>query len=312
METGTHSFFILVFAESGDLPLRMVSKSFLQAQLDKLKTVEKYTVPLTMEKAEVVKKPGDEGDGEPPSKKTKEGEPSAPSLLQPEDDMVKSVIRSEDRVLGRKPSKRKAPFKGGKHTAEVFGLQNLSEVTELQEYLELNGNYHLKHVPKDGSCFWRSVLEQILYPAEYQYMMLKRPMVLTVTEHPEFFFNALGFHIKSQYGIERLTPEEYSKKVEDNTITQQELADQDSPGPFSFVGYLEYLLEPKTWGDHGTVLILSLMWQVKVTIITAETQRQQRFHHDSSLKDADFILVFCGGNHYVPAGEEWHRAEISP
>ena len=92
-----------------------------------------------MEKAEVVKKPGDEGDGEPPSKKSKE-EPSTSSVLQPEDDMVKSVIRSEDRVLGRKPSKRKAPFKGGRHTAEVFGLQNLSEVTELQEYLELNGN----------------------------------------------------------------------------------------------------------------------------------------------------------------------------
>ena len=221
--------------------------------------------------------------------------------------MVKSVIRSEDRVLGRKPSKRKAPFKGGKHTAEVFGLQNLSEVTELQEYLELNGNYHLKHVPKDGSHFWRSVLEQILYPAEYQYMMLKRQMVLTVTEHPEFFFNALGFHIKSQ-----ADPEEYSKKVGDNTITQQELADQDSKGPFSFVGYLEYLSEPKTWGDLGTVLILSLMWQVKVTIITAETQRQQRFRHNPSLKDTDFILVFCGGNHYGLAGKERLRAEIGP
>ena len=288
----------------------MVSESFLQAQLDKLKTVEKYTVLLTMEKAQVVKKADAGGDGEPPSKKSKE-EPSTSGLIQLEN-MVESVIRSEDKVLGRKPSKRKAPFKGGRHTAEVFGLQNLSEVTELQEYLELNGNYHLKHVPKDGSCFWRSVLEQILYPAEYQYMMLKRQMVLTVTEHPEFFFKALGFHIKSQYGIEMLTPEEYSKKVEDNTITQQELADQDSPGPFSFVGYLEYLLEPKTWGDHGTVLILSLMWQVKVTIITAETQRQQRFRHDSSLKDADFVLVFCGGNHYVPAGEERCGAEISP
>ena len=306
VEIGTHSFFNLVFAESGNLPLRMVSKSFLQAQLDKLKTVEKYTVLLTMEKTQVVKKADDGGDGEPPSKKSKE-EPSTSSLIQLEN-MVESVIRSEDKILGRKPSKRKAPFKGGRHTAEVFVLQNLSEVTELQEYLELNRNYYLKHVPKDGSCFWRSVLEQILYPAEYQYMMLKRQMVLTVTEHPEH----QGFHIKSQYGIERLTPEQYSKKLEDNTITQQELADQDSPGPFSFVGYLEYLLEPKTWGDHGTVLILSLMWQVKVTIITAETQRQQRFCHDSSLKDAEFVLVFCSGNHYVPAGEERRGAEIGP
>ena len=226
--------------------------------------------------------------------------------------MVKSVVRFEDKVLGRKPTKRKAPFKGGKHTAEVFGLQNLSEVTELQEYLELNGNYHIKHVPRDGTCFWRSVLEQILYPAEYQYQMLKRQMVLTATEHPEFFFKALNFHIRSQYGIDRLTPEEYAQKVADKTITQQELDDQDSPGPFSFVGYLEYMLEPKTWGDHGTILILFLMWQVKVTIITAETQKQQRFHHDSSLKDVDFVLVFCGGNHYIPAGEEWSGAEISP
>ena len=72
------------------------------------------------------------------------------------------------------------------------------------------------------------------------------------------------------------------------------------------------MLEPKTWGDHGTILILLLMWQVKVTIIIAETQKQQRFRHDSSLKDADFVLVFCGGNHYVPAGEERSGAEIGP
>ena len=45
-----------------------------------------------MEKARVVKKPGDEGDGEPPSKKSKE-EPSTSSVIQLEN-MVESVIRS--------------------------------------------------------------------------------------------------------------------------------------------------------------------------------------------------------------------------
>ena len=155
-------------------------------------------------------------------------------------------------------------------------------------------------------------MDQILYPAEYQYQMLKRQMVPRVTEHPEFFYKALYLHIRSQYGIDRLSPEEYAQKVEDKTITQQELDDQDQPGLFSFVGYLEYMLEPQTWGDHGSILILSLMWQVKITIITAETQKQQRFCHDSALKDTDFVLVFCGGNHYVPAGEERSRAEIGP
>ena len=55
--------------------------------------------------------------------------------------------------------------------------------------------------------------------------MLKRQMVLTATKHPEFFFKALNFHIRSQYGIDRLTPEEYAQKVADKTITQQELDD---------------------------------------------------------------------------------------
>ena len=93
-----------------------------------MKIVEKYTALLTMEKAQVVKKSGDGGDGEPPAKKSKEGEPSTSEQSPEEEDMVKSVVRFEDKVLGRKPTKRKAPFKGGKHTAEVFGLQNLSEV----------------------------------------------------------------------------------------------------------------------------------------------------------------------------------------
>ena len=283
----------------------MVSPSYLQAQLDLLRTNNKYTQLLIMEKAKVVPKAG-EDKGEPPSKKAKEDEPSTSSQDPAAEkvDMVKSIVKSSDVVQGRKPTKRKSIFKGGKHLASIFGLKDMGEVIELQEYLELNGNFTLKHVPKDGSCFFKSVLEQVLYPAEYQYMMLKRQMVLTVTEHPEFFFEALHLHIQSIYGVEKLTEAQYAAKVDDGSITQQEIDDQDSPGPFSFVSYLEYLLKPNTWGDHSTILILSLMWQVKITVVTAETQKQQRFRHDSSLKDADIVLVFCGGNHYVPAGEE--------
>ena len=227
--------FSIVFAVSGDVALRMVSPSYLQAQLDLLRTKDKYTQLLIMEKAKVVPKAG---EGEPPSKKAKEDEPSTSSKDPEKVDMVQSIVRSSDVVQGRKPTKRKSIFKGGKHLASIFGLKDMGEVMELQEYLELNGNFNLKHVPKDGSCFFKSVLEQVLYPAEYQYMMLKRQMVLTVTEHPEFFFDALHLHIKSIYGVEKLTEAQYAAKVEDGSITQQEIDDQDSPGPFSFVSYL--------------------------------------------------------------------------
>ena len=295
--------FFFVFAVSGDIPLRMVSLSYLQAQLDLLRTKDAYTQLLIMEKAKVVPKTG---EGEPPAKKAKEDDPST-SKQDPASEkvnMVESIVKSSDVVQGRKPSKKRSIFRGGKHLASIFGLKDMGEVMELQEYLELNGNFNLKHVPKDGSCFFRSVLEQVLYPAEYQYMMLKRQMVLTVTEHPEFFFEALYLHIKGIYGVEKLTEAQYAAKVADGSITQQEIDDQDSPGPFSFVTYLEYLLKPNTWGDHSTIMILSMMWQVKITVVNAEDHKQQRFRHDSALKDADIVLVFCGGYHYVPAGEE--------
>ena len=47
-----------------------------------MKTVEKYTALMTMEKAQVVKKLGEGGDGEPPAKKTKEGGLQPVSSLQ--------------------------------------------------------------------------------------------------------------------------------------------------------------------------------------------------------------------------------------
>ena len=31
--------------------------------------------------------------------------------------------------------------------------------------------------------------------------------------------------------------------------------------------------------------------------------RQEMIRHDTSLKSTDMVLVFCGGNHYVPASK---------
>ena len=58
-------------------------------------------------------------------------------------------------------------------------------------------------------------------------------------------------------------------------------------------------------------LCVSFMWQLKITVIVVDTThpdedqwiRQELIHHDSSLGRADLVLVFCGGNHYVPAGK---------
>ena len=47
--------------------------------------------------------------------------------------------------------------------------------------------------------------------------------------------------------------------------------------------------------------------------------RQELFRHEAPLQSADLVLVFCGGNHYVPAGKSRdelrsvaYGAEIAP
>ena len=62
------------------------------------------------------------------------------------------------------------------------------------------------------------------------------------------------------------------------------------------------------------------MWQIAITIVYAETLVEQRFRHDRDLGDADLVLIFCGGNHYCGAGNQFlnislilgHRAVILP
>ena len=62
------------------------------------------------------------------------------------------------------------------------------------------------------------------------------------------------------------------------------------------------------------------MWQIAITIVYAETLVEQRFRHDRDLGDVDLVLIFCGGNHYCGAGNQFlniflilgHRAAIVP
>ena len=186
----------------------------------------------------------------------------------------------------------------------MYGLSSLFDLTRLQEYLELNGGFQLKYVPKDGTCMWRSVLECLSCPFEYQYQMLKRQVVLIITEHPQFFYDLLDDHIKGQYGHKGLPVEEFKKKLKECSLTSAQKEDQICPGPFSFCSFLEYILKDGTWGDHGMLLVISFMWQVKITVVTGEKLHQERIRHNSTMRNSDILLVFCGGNHYVPIGKE--------
>ena len=283
-------------------------KSFVMAKLDCLRGRQEFTQVLQLTGEEPKAKPADPADPQPGTSKRKSA-PEDPFSTKKGD--VDSDFFKSTAVKGTMPKKKKGSFTGGQQAASVYGLRNWQEFTLLQESLHLNGKYQLKYVPKDGSCMWRSAIESTNYPAEYQPVMLQRQVVNFAADNPDFAFKALKKHIFGTYGCLRLSPEVYKQKEADGTLTAIQEEDQKTPGPFSFLGYLEHMLQQGSWGDYGMSLLMSFMWQFKITVVVVDTThddpsqwiRQELIRHDSALKSADMVLVFCGGNHYVPAGK---------
>ena len=167
-------------------------------------------------------------------------------------------------------------------------------------YMYSQGGYDCIPVAPDGSCLFSSLRRIISAPFEYRNIHLRRQLLVMLANHKEFF-NLLKEHIQGTYGFPRLSEEEYRQKYDDGLLTDQEVQDHNCPGPFSFHSYLSALLNPEMWGDEQVLCLCSMMWQIGLTVLSAETFTQIRFRHRSSLVKADGVLVMCLGQHYVPA-----------
>ena len=178
------------------------------------------------------------------------------------------------------------------HASTSLCLENQEQYTRLAHYMYSWGRYHCVPVAPDGSCLFSSLRRIISAPFEYRNIHLRRQLVVTLANHKEFFFYLLKEHIWGTYGFPRLSEEEYQQKYADGL---------NCPGPFSFHSYLSALLDPEMWGDEQVLCLCSMMWQIGLTVVSAETFTQIRFRHRSSLERADGVLVMCQGQHYVPA-----------
>ena len=89
--------------------------------------------------------------------------------------------------------------------------------------------------------------------------------------------------------------EDYQKKYNDGTLTQMEADDLNTPGPFSYLRYMQALLEDGFWGDELCLELISMMWQISITVVKAETFHQIKFRHSESPKNTDLVLIHCQG-----------------
>ena len=65
--------------------------------------------------------------------------------------------------------------------------------------------------------------------------------------------------------------------------------------------YLMALFSPNMCRDEQVLCLCSMLWQIGLTVASAENLTQIKFRHKSMLERTDGVLVMCLGQHYIPA-----------
>ena len=124
-----------------------------------------------------------------------------------------------------------------------------------------------------------------------------------ICNHHEFFYNLFHCSIAQTYGCIRDTEEELQRKIDAGKIGPQDLREQRMPGPFSFIGWLRYMLRNSSYADIHIFMTVSMLWNIRVTLLYAESLKEVRFRHHKRIAQADMVLVLCQDTeHIVSAG----------
>ena len=178
------------------------------------------------------------------------------------------------------------------------------QLCRLYEFLNNNGKYKIIPTNEDGDCLFGAFRRCTTLPAECADVHIRRIVVKVMATHHEFFYLLFKCNIAETYGILRHSPQELEQRILANTISPQDLREQRMPGPFSFAGYLRYIYQNSTYGDSMVLMVMSMVWNLKVTCLIAENLFEIRYRHNEVITKADMVVVFNQDTeHYVVAGK---------
>ena len=182
-----------------------------------------------------------------------------------------------------------------------MGCNTPDEFSSLLEYLQLNGGSFPFHVQRRGACQFAAFRWGIDCPMEYTNTHLWRQLVMEMIRYKEFFLPHLTDAISGGYGG-KLSAKEYSRCDREGLLTVAIRQAYEEPGPFLYLTYLEHVLKHDSWGDEITLVILSMVFQLRIMVVTVPSLHGDPICHINTLEKSDILLLRSGGNHYLSAG----------
>ena len=206
---------------------------------------------------------------------TEEDQEPIPAVTQANPTMVQAVDHSshvEGDTLPRIPQERDIST----HMSLALGLQDQETYSRLIRYLQHHEQLDPIPVEAMGNCTFSSIRRAIDVPLEYQNIHLRRQIVRTLANHCNFFMPLLKNSIMTIYGHPRMEESEFNLRHAAGELTQQQVDNQECPGPYSFYGYLMALLGDDFWGDEIVLTVLSMMFQCGITVLNADNFLQTK------------------------------------
>ena len=124
---------------------------------------------------------------------------------------------------------------------------------------------------------------------------------MEMIRYKEFFLPHLTDAISGGYGG-KLLVEEYLQHEREGLLTVVTRQAYEEPGPFLYLMFLEHILKHDSWGNEITLVVLSMVFQVCITLVTVPSLHGDPIRHTNTLEKSDIVLLRSGGNHYLSTG----------
>ena len=187
-----------------------------------------------------------------------------------------------------------------------FGYSNMEGIIRLLDYGEQQGGFVPLTSQLKGSCLFSSFRKSIICPFKFTNTHLRRMLVMFICEQLDSLYPMLRLSISGNYGHIRVNATEYNRLkglAHPTAIQCQQIEEYEEPGPFSIITYMENLLRPSFYGEEICLRLLSMIFQVRLTILDSTSFIAIKIRHENRPLNADVILVHVDRWHYIPLGE---------